>query len=152
MLIVHIRVVVAVATCNNPTHPLYCNRIHIYRGSPCTCHSCHCKFFPFLFSFFFSCVDDVCTFVHPCTFLRLFFLLILLVLLLFLLFFLAIEFAQESLDLLVVLLDVAQGLLDVLQRGVFIGFVRRSSLVLAGAVVLDLLASLLDLVQTQCRR
>ena len=101
-------------------------------------HSFHCKiFFPFFFFFlfFFAAVYSV----HQASGLRLLRLLI-------------VEFAQESLDLLVVLLDINQGILDILQRRLLFGFVRRSGLVLAGAVVLDFLTCLLHLVQAQCRR
>jgi hypothetical protein len=59
---------------------------------------------------------------------------------------LAVEFAEEALDLAVVLLGFFEGGLDVLEGGGLVGLGDGASLVLAGAVVLDLLAGLFDLV------
>ena len=91
-------------------------------------------------------------------FLLVFLLLLLLLLILFgllfffVLHFLAIVSAQELLDLAVCGLDVVQGLLDRLERDLVIRFVDAACLVLAGAEVLDLLAAILDLDQTECGR
>lgn len=64
-----------------------------------------------------------------------------------------VESAEKHLNLFVIHLDLSQGLFDVLQRGALVGFVGGTGFILAGAVVLDLLAGFLDLAQTQrCRR
>jgi hypothetical protein len=89
-------------------------------------------------------------------FLLLFLLLLLLILFgllfFFVLHFLAVVSAQELLDLAVCGLDVVQGLLDRLERDLIIWFVDAACLVLAGAEVLDLLAAILNLDQTECGR
>lgn len=62
---------------------------------------------------------------------------------------LPVEFAQETLHLLVILLDLTQDLFNVGQRDLLVRFVGGSRFILAGAVVLDFLAGFLDFVQTQ---
>lgn len=65
----------------------------------------------------------------------------------------AVELAEKLLNLFVILLDLIQGLFDVLQRGALVGFVDGTGFILAGAVVLDLLTCFLNLAQAQrCRR
>ena len=66
--------------------------------------------------------------------------------------FFTIELAQSSLDLLVILLHLGQGILNVLQRDLVIWLLHATGFILAGAVVLDLFARFLDLAQAQCCR
>lgn len=66
--------------------------------------------------------------------------------------FFTIELAQSSLDLLVILLHLRQGILNVLQRDLLIWLLGATGFILAGAVVLDLFARFLDLAQAQCCR
>jgi hypothetical protein len=63
-----------------------------------------------------------------------------------------IELLQNLLHLLILLLHRYQRLLDSGQAQLLVGFVRRTSLVLQLAVVLDFLATVLDLRKTQGRR
>lgn len=60
--------------------------------------------------------------------------------------------AQEFLDLGVLDLDFLQGGVDFLKRNRLVGLVCRAGLVLAGAIMLDLLAGVLNVGQAQCGR
>lgn len=65
---------------------------------------------------------------------------------------LPVEFAEEGLHFAVVLFCFFQGRLDVLQRRRLVRFGDSAGFILAGAVVLDLLTRLLDLVEAECGR
>lgn len=63
---------------------------------------------------------------------------------------LSVESAQELLDLGVLNLDLLEGVIDVLKGNTLIWLIDGSSLVFAGTKVLDFLAPVLNVRETQC--